>query len=145
MSEVEFFVPPGHPMCELSFDMEISKMLAQLKHVDDMDVPVPNSGLSVRLLLRPDLALVIFKKGDQTLYVNIFCFESRYSAQALDLVKVFYINYDFGIPAIPTIANWIHAIPILEADVEVSELFFCQKMAISFYDLVNMQVQANLS
>jgi len=135
MHKFEFLVPEGYAEPNGTFDRENMLMSAQLykKGAETRDIPVPNSALSVRMLVTPDGTSLEFKKRGQLVYVNLFCLGSQYFDQVFPHVAEFYREYDLGIPILPKLDTWIHSIPVAQHLLREHEIILCQKMTVSFW------------
>jgi hypothetical protein len=133
MFYLQFFTPPGHPKSAPSFDKDIIHMCAQLKDVDKKSVPVPNSALSIQLFRMEDGTSIEIKKRGQLAFINFLCFEPVHLNKVFFIVNEHYKKFGLGTPTRPTMATWIHSIPIPGPQLMEKEIFLCQKMTVSFF------------
>ena len=133
MYKVQYFVPDNYPAVNGSLDQAVSRMCVNLKGVDKKSVRVPNSALSIRLLVMENGSSVEIKKKEQMVYTNLFCFDSRHFMDIFSVVQGFYQQFNLGRPKHPKIPTWIHSIPIAHDLLQENEIILCQKMTVSFY------------
>jgi hypothetical protein len=139
MPQLQYFVPEGYPAVNAGFDKEIMEMCAKLKGVDTRDVSVPNSALSIKLLVMVNGTSFEIRKRGKLVYVNFFCFEPQHFSEVFALVEDFYRKHNYGTPKHPKIPTWIHSIPIAHDLLRDNEVILCQKMTVSFFWAVYAQ------
>lgn len=139
MYKLQYFVPFSYPSVDASYVPEIMEMCAKLKGVDTKGAQVPNSALSIKLMVMLDGSSVEIKKREQLVYVNFFCFDVQHFDHVFILVEDFYRRYNLGVPKRPKIPTWIHSIPIAHDILRENEIILCQKMTVSFYWAVYAQ------
>ena len=139
MLRVQYFLPEGYPTVNVPYDEAIMKMCAKLKGVDTQGAAVPNSALSVKLLIVLNGATLEVRKRGQLVYVNFFCFEPEYLDGMFVLVEAIYRERNLGTPKHPKIATWIHSIPMAHELLRDNEVLLCQKVTVSLFWAVNVQ------
>ncbi|HWK03782.1 MAG TPA: hypothetical protein VNS58_09125 [Puia sp.] len=139
MYQLQYLVPPSYPLVNASLDQEIMKTCAALKGVDTKGARVPNTALSIQLIIMLDGASVEIKKRGQLVYINLFCFEALHFQTVFVQVEDFYRQYNLGIPKRPKLPTWIHSIPIANTILRENEIILCQKMTVSFFWAVYAQ------
>ena|ERR1700754_1539093 len=133
MFNMQYFVPENYPAVNATLDKEVTKMCGNLKGVDKKSVHVPNSALSIRLLVMQNGSSVEIKKREQMVYANLFCLDSCSFLDIFSVVEGFYRQYNLGTPKHPKVPTWIHSIPIAHELLWENEIVLCQKMTVSFY------------
>jgi len=133
MFNMQYFVPENYSAVNATLDKEIARMCGNLKGVDKKSVQVPNSALSIRLLVMDNGSSVEIKKREQMVYTNLFCFDARHFVNIFSVVENFYRVYNLGTPKHPKLPTWVHSIPIAHELLRENEIVLCQKMTVSFY------------
>ena len=80
----------------------------------------------------PDGGAFEIKKGQDLVYINLFCFEAEHTDSVFSAVIKLYEHYKLGIPRRPPVPNWIHTIPVAEHLLLANEIQLCQKMTVPY-------------
>ncbi len=133
MYQLQYILPPGSPPANGAVDKSVMEMCAKLKGVDTKGAKVPNSALSLKLFVTPQVASLEIRKREELVYLNFFCFATGSFEELLLVVGGGYQEYNLGAPERPKIPTWIHSIPIAPDLLRENEIVLCQKMTVSFF------------
>jgi len=132
--QLQYFVPPGFISAPPGLDRQIMDLGASLRGADTEEgAIVPDTPLTIRLNLMENGAGIDFLYYKKLTYINFCCFEKKYSSQVFDLVGQYYKEYQLGAPKKPTLANWIHLIPIGGEMPDVRYSLLSQQLTVAHY------------
>ncbi len=139
MYKMQYLVPSGFPAAKGEWDRAAVDLGASLKGVDKKWVQVPNSALRLKLAVMLDGTSLEIKKRDTLVYINLFCVDGGKADQVMTTVHGLYKRYDLGTATRPSVATWIHSIPVAHQLLRDNELELCQKLTVSFFWAVYAQ------
>lgn len=140
MYQMSYLVPSNHPPVDGALDMDIMRMTASMKGVDQKFVNVPNSALWINLIMMTHGSSLEIKKYKELVYINLFCFEEQKRDIVLSAVHDLYEKYSLGKPKRPPLPTWIHSIPVATSLLRENEYQLCHKMTVSYYWAVYAQI-----
>jgi hypothetical protein len=125
------FKPDGHPEVYPGMSDEVREMMPYLVgNVSKGWTKILNHNLEAFATRKMNVPSLGFRKGRKEVYVHIFCNEFMNPFYACLTVTSLYTKFNLGKPTFaPEEPNWIHTIPLPNADLTQEETLLIHQIA----------------
>jgi hypothetical protein len=133
MLSMQYLAPVNFPKPDGTLDMKFVDISMRLKGVHLKGTFLPNSKLFLKLNFFIEGASLDIKKGDELVFVNVFCVEGENAPRLFNVVQGLYKEYNLGFAQLPMVGNWIHSVPVHYELLTKEEVRLCEKITTAFY------------